>query len=224
MTFSICARDGDRHGVGVATKAIAVGSTAPFVSRYGAVCTQAMTNTPLGVNTIRALENDETIDVAINRLLECDEHASARQIHGVDAQGNQRGVTGEDCVPWAGQVIGEDYTIAGNMLEGESVLESMETAFLEQNDLSLDQRILKALRAGSDAGGDKRREHPQSSALCVFAPQEPRLAHDLRVDEHEDAITELERVHALATEVGAEWVTQYPQANIQRHPKPSESE
>lgn len=218
MTFSICASVDGRHGVAVATKAIGVGSTAPFVCRRGAVCTQAMTRTPLGVRTVRALENGARIDERVSSLLEADPHASHRQIHGVDGDGGSVTWTGSDCEPVASHLEGDGYTIAGNMLEGADVLETMATEFEALDESSLDDRLLAALRAGETAGGDKRGPHAQSAALRVFDPDDPHLAHDLRVDEHAEAVSELARIHDLATTVGSEWAKAYPKTDLQRHP------
>ncbi|MFP8958616.1 DUF1028 domain-containing protein [Natrialbaceae archaeon A-CW3] len=219
MTFSICATVDGRHGVAVATKAIAVGSTAPFVCRAGAVCTQAMTSTPLGVRTIRALEAGDAIDATVEELLADDPHAAVRQIHGVGADGTTVAVTGAECVSTAGERVGREYTVAGNMLVGEDVLGAMADRFETTVGRPLEERLLVALEAGANAGGDKRGDHPQSAALCVFDPEEPHLCHDLRVDEHESAVTELARVHELARTVGSEWAEEYPRADLQRHPE-----
>ncbi|WP_312908390.1 DUF1028 domain-containing protein [Natronosalvus caseinilyticus] len=219
MTFSICATVDGRHGVVVATKAIAVGSTAPFVCRRGAVCTQATTSTPLGVRAIRALEAGTPVEYAVESQLADDPHATVRQVHGVDAGGDTVAVTGSECVPVAGDLEGEGYTVAGNMLGSADVLATVADAFEASSGSPLDRRLLDALRAGEDAGGDKRGEHAQSAALCVFDPDEPRLAHDLRVDEHDDAIAELERIHDLATTAGNEWEEAYSRADVQRYPE-----
>lgn len=219
MTFSICATVEGRHGVAIATKAIGVGGTAPFVSRDGAVCTQATTNTPLGVRTLRALANGSPIDETVRSLLADDPHAPVRQVHGVDGEETTVAVTGDDCVTWAGDRRGAGYTVAGNMLAGEEVLEAVARGFEATDDLTLDERLLLALRAGEDAGGDKRRERVQSAALRVFDPETPRLEHDLRVDEHDDAVGELERLHEAASTVGEEWAGRFPDVNLQRHPE-----
>ncbi|SIR56544.1 DUF1028 domain-containing protein [Natronorubrum thiooxidans] len=219
MTFSLCATVDGRHGAAIATKAIGVGSTAPFVCRYGAVCTQAMTNTPIGVQTTHRLADGDSVDDAVAALLEADPDAPLRQVHGVDHTGTTVAKTGDACEEWAGDREGEGYTVAGNMLVGEGVLEAVVDAFEDNADRSLDERLLVALRAGEDAGGDKRRDHAQSAALSVFDPDEPRLEHDLRVDEHDDAVAELGRLHEVATTTGADWAERFPAVDLQRHPE-----
>lgn len=219
MTFSICATVDGCHGVAVATKAIAVGSTAPFVCREGAICTQATTNTPLGVRTTRRLAVGEPVDEAVEALLESDSDREKRQVHGVDGSGTTVAVTGAECVPWAGHREGDGYTVAGNMLADETVLEAAAEAFEANAERPLANRLLAALRAGEDAGGDKRGDHAQSAALSVFDPDVARLEHDLRVDDHHDAVTELERVFEAARTQGREWHDRYPAVDLRRHPR-----
>ncbi|EMA67656.1 hypothetical protein C461_08014 [Halorubrum aidingense JCM 13560] len=220
MTFSICASVDGRHGAAIATKAIAVGSTAPFVCRDGAVCTQAMTKTPIGVRATDRMARGASVDEAVSALLAADEHADQRQVHGIDGAGETVTHTGSDCESFAGDAAAETHTVAGNMLSGPAVLEAMTDAFAAAGDRPLDRRLLAALRAGEDAGGDKRGPNAQSAALVVFDPETPRIEHDLRVDEHTDAVTELERVHDAAATAGADWAAEYPNLDLQRFPPP----
>lgn len=218
MTFSICASVNGRHGVAVATHAIGVGSTAPFVCRRGAVCTQAMTSTPLGVRTICRLADGEHVDDAVSSLIEADPHATHRQIHGVDADGTTVARTGSACEDVAEDFEGDRYTIAGNMLEDADVIEAMAAAFEAKSEVDLDERLIAVLQAGDAAGGDKRGANAMSAAVTVFDSEDPHLAHDVRVDEHEDAVAELTRIHEVAKRVGSEWAKEYPKADLQRHP------
>ncbi|NGM70525.1 DUF1028 domain-containing protein [Natronolimnobius sp. AArcel1] len=218
MTYSICATDGENHGVAIATKAIGVGSTAPFLSRNGVVATQSMVNTPIGVKSTRLLDQECSIDNAVETLLEKDDDASHRQVHGVDQWGNSVVFSGNDCVDWFGHIDGETYTVAGNMLAGPEVVEKMSEVFERDSELSLDERLLAALRAGEEAGGDKRRDTAQSCAIKVYDPDTPSLHHDIRVDEHDDAIRELHRIHERAKVESDDWVDKYPEVELQRWP------
>lgn len=219
MTFSICATVDGQHGTAIASYAVAVGSTAAHVCRAGAVCTQATTSTPLGIRTTRALEQGVPADDTVETQIASADRASVRQLHGVDETGVRGAHTGSDCVSWAGHRFGDGCTVAGNMLEGPDVLEAMIDVFESTPELSLDVRLCRALRAGEDAGGDKRGETARSSALAVFDPDAPRLHHDLRVDEHDDAVTELERIHDLIRDEGETLVREYPGFDPQRNPE-----
>ena len=221
MTFSICATDGKVHGAAVATKSLTVGSLVPFVSKNGAVCTQSFVSVPLGVKTSRLLDNDSSIDHAIETLLDKDLDPSRRQIHGVDTWGNSHIHSGNNCSGWFGGIDKKKYTIAGNMLTGEKVIQEMAKAFESSDeDEPMENRLMKTIRAGEDAGGDKRRETAQSAALKIYHPKNPKIQHDLRVDEHDKAVSELERILDEAVKAQKEAEEEYQNLDIkfQRYP------
>jgi len=209
MTFSLCVRaetpDGPAFGVGVATDAPAVGALAPYVSHEGAVSTQSFVNVRLGRRGVELLD-DLAVSDALSGVLARDDHRSLRQLHGVDARGDTYAFTGEDCEPWTGHVVRDDegVTAAGNMLaNGETLDDAVET-FLDAADgasndpvpdADLVPRLVDALAAGRDAGGDGRGH--TSAAVKVKAPKTTAY-HDLRVDEHETPIDELRRVYEAA--------------------------
>lgn len=197
-TFSIAARCPQERsfGVAVATARPNVGSLVPFVHLKGAIATQARVNTDLGRKGLSLLAQGVEINVALRALLEGDPDRHLRQLHGVDTQ-DRFAFTGEACVQWAGHLIGEHHTVAGNMLVGPQVLEAMAEAFETNSDLELSERLLRALEAGQKMGGDKRGK--QSAALLVASP-EPRFYHNLRVDDHPDPVKELGRLYDLVVE------------------------
>jgi len=196
-TFSIAARDavtGDT-GVAVATARPAVGALVPWVSRRGAIATQARVNTDLGRQGLALVEAGVPVGVALAGLLEGDADREIRQVHGVDSQG-AFAHTGARCVEWCGhRIAGDGVTVAGNMLAGEGVVKGMVEAFLAHEGAELAARLLAALEAGQAAGGDKRGK--QSAAILV-ASERPRGYHNLRVDDHADPVAELRRVYGVA--------------------------
>jgi uncharacterized Ntn-hydrolase superfamily protein len=196
-TFSIAARDpltGD-FGVAVSTARPNVGSLVPFVSRRGAIATQARVNTELGRQGLALLDQGVPVHVALRALLETDPDRELRQVHGVDRE-HRFCHTGVHCVAWCGHLEGAHFTVAGNMLAGPGVTEAMADAFRasQEDKGTLAAGLLRALEAGQAAGGDKRGR--QSAALLV-ASQEPRMYHNLRVDDHADPVAELRRIFAL---------------------------
>ena len=194
-TFSIAARSPEEgsFGVAVSTARPCVGTLVPFVSLRGAIATQARVNTDLGRLGLALLAAEIGIEMALNTLLEADGDRQVRQLHGVDGE-RTFAFTGQECVEWAGHLIGTDYTIAGNMLAGSQVIEAMAAAFEESYSLELSERLVKALEAGQQAGGDKRGK--QSAALLVASP-DPRGYHNLRVDDHAEPVAELRRIYNL---------------------------
>src|SRR3989454_8909033 len=194
-TFSIAARDRETgaFGVAVATARPNVGSLVPWVSARGAIATQARVNTELGRQGLALLAQGGPVDVALSALLRKDGDREIRQVHGLDAE-RAFCHTGAHCVPWCGHQAGQGFTIAGNMLVGPEVLAAMERAFQASDGArrDLSERLLMALEAGQAAGGDKRGK--QSAALLVAAGRDPRMYHNLRVDDHADPVAELRRI------------------------------
>jgi len=204
MTFSIVARstDGESWGVAVASKFLAVGSAVPAaVAGVGAIATQADANVAYKGQALAHLDEGATASIALQRLLEEDEGRDHRQVGIVDSDGGSASHTGHACLDWAGSVTGPDntaYAIQGNILAGEFVVTAMQDAFeATDHDEPLARRLLAALAAGDDAGGDRRGR--QSAALLVvregagYAGGDD-IAVDLRVDDHPDPVTELARL------------------------------
>jgi uncharacterized Ntn-hydrolase superfamily protein len=202
MTFSIVARsdDGESWGVAVASKFLAVGSVVPAaVADVGAIATQAWANVAYKGQALSLLDEGATAQVALQRLLEEDDGREHRQVGLVDGEGGAASHTGSACLPWAGGRTGDGYAVQGNILTGEEVVLAMEAAWHDVSDpgVTLARRLLAALRAGDDAGGDSRGR--QSAALFVVsegAGYDGRddVAVDLRVDDHADPCAELERL------------------------------
>ena len=204
MTFSIVARsaDGESWGVAVASKFLAVGSAVPAaVAGVGAIATQAHANVAYKGLALAHMDEGATASVALQRLLDEDDGRDQRQVGIVDVEGGAVTYTGQGCLDWAGGDIGDGFAIQGNILAGPHVIEAMRQAW-EASDPSdrLARRLLAALRAGDQAGGDRRGR--QSAALLVvkegagYAGLDD-VDTDLRVDDHEDPCTELERLLTL---------------------------
>jgi uncharacterized Ntn-hydrolase superfamily protein len=115
----------------------------------------------------------------------------------IDAQGRGIAHTGGDCVDWAGHVVGESFSVAGNMLAGPQVVQATAEAFAGARGRALAERFLIALEAGEAVGGDKRGR--QSAALRVHTT-EPWPALDIRVDDHADPLPELRRLYMVSQE------------------------
>jgi len=202
MTFSIVARDPatDAVGVAVQSKFISVGSVVPFAAAdAGAVATQSFANVAYGPDGLDLLRDGHTASEAIDELVEADAESASRQVGIVGQDGSVAAFTGEECLDVAGDVQGENYSVQGNILKNEETLSAMADAF-ETSDGGLPERLLAALFAGDEAGGDSRGK--QSAALYVAKPEGGYDGRndrwiDVRVDDHEEPIAELERVFKL---------------------------
>lgn len=204
MTFSIVARseDGESWGVAVASKFLAVGSVVPAVAAgVGAIATQSAANTSYKASALTHLREGATAAETLHRLIDADEGRDDRQLGIVDREGRAATFTGATCLDWAGGVTGDGYAIQGNVLEGEEVVAAMESAFVATDaSAPLAERLMIALRAGDEAGGDARGR--QSAALLVAKDDAGFMGFDdieveLRVEDHADPITELDRLLEL---------------------------
>jgi uncharacterized Ntn-hydrolase superfamily protein len=166
-TFSIVARDpanGDL-GVAVQSKFPNVRAVVPFAKAgVGAVATQSFVNTDFGTKGLRLLELGATPQEAVGIVGRDDAGLEQRQVGIVDARGRSATFTGKECFAWAGGRTGPDYAIQGNILVSEQTVAAMEKAFLATKG-PLADRLLAAIKAGADAGGDRRGR--QSAALLV---------------------------------------------------------
>ncbi len=201
-TFSIVAHDPGRGewGVAVQSKFLSVGSVVPWAEAgTGAVATQAWANVGFGPGGLALLREGASAPEVVDRLVASDPRRDHRQVAVVDARGGSAAWTGRLCFRWAGHRTGPGYACAGNILTGEEVVAAMERAFLDSSG-PLAERLVGALRAGQEAGGDSRGQ--QSAALLVvragggYGGYTDR-AVDLRVDDHPAPIAELERLLRL---------------------------
>lgn len=202
MTFSIVALDPKTKtlGVSVSTAVPAVGSVVPHVEvGVGAIATQAQTNVLYGIEGLKLLKAGLTPQTALKTMLQKDIDKEKRQVIIIDAQGRTAAFTGRENVEWKGHMIGKNCAAAGNILTESHVIKAMIETF-EATKGKLAERLLKALEAGQEAGGDKRGR--MSAALLVAGEQwisETRPVLDLRVDAHQDPVKELRRIYTVST-------------------------
>jgi uncharacterized Ntn-hydrolase superfamily protein len=201
-TFSIVARDPEQDALGIAvqSKFVSVGSVVPFAAAdAGAIATQSYANVAYGPDGLELLRDGHSADDVVEQLIEDDEEAELRQVGVVGQDGSVAAFTGEECFDHASDRQGEHYTVQGNILENRETIDAMADTF-EETEGGLPERLIAALHAGNEAGGDQRGE--QSAALYVVKPEGGYDGRndrwiDVRVDDHETPIDELERVFRL---------------------------
>jgi uncharacterized Ntn-hydrolase superfamily protein len=203
-TFSIAAFDPETDSLGVAvqSKFLAVGSVVPWArAGDGAVATQAMANFNYGPRGLDLMAEGRSAEETVEAMTSADEGRDHRQLGVVDARGRAATYTGSECFDWAGGVTGEHYAAQGNILVGRETVDAMAKTY-EETEGDLAARLLAALDAGQEAGGDSRGR--QSAALLVvregggYGGDNDRVI-DLRVDDHPDPIRELVRIRDLHT-------------------------
>jgi uncharacterized Ntn-hydrolase superfamily protein len=203
-TFSIVAfdpRTGDL-GVAVASRVFGVGNHVPWAEAgVGAVATQAAMNGGYGPRGLELLRQGLSAQQVLDRLLAEDkfDRLEGRQVAIVDGKGNVAVHTGPAASEWKGHIKGATYSVQGNILAGAHVAEAMARAF-ENSKGELAERLYAALKAGDDAGGD-RRGRQSASILVVRKGGGSSLNNDrlcyINVDDNPDPLLELGRLVPL---------------------------
>lgn len=208
MTYSIVARDADTGELGVAVQShwFSVGSVVTWArAGIGAVATQSIAEPAYGPRLLDRMAAGETPAAALDAELASDGGARFRQVAVVDRAGSVAGHSGDGCVGHAGRVAGDGFSAQANLMASARVWPAMGEAF-EGATGPLSRRLLAALIAGEDAGGDVRGR--QSAALLIVPGEGEGWERvlELRVEDHPEPLVELERLldvgdaYALATE------------------------
>lgn len=202
-TFSIVARDPatGELGVAVQSRAFRAGAIVSYAKAgVGAIATQAAANQTYGPRGLELLELGLSPDEVVEHLTGSDPGRDRRQLAVIDAQGRVRAYTGSGTSAWAGHIEGQNYSVQGNILAGEAVVQAMAAAF-ESSRGALALRLMDALDAGEAAGGDARGK--QAGGVLVVKPigDSGRTTDrwvDVRVDDHPEPFRELRRLVNMA--------------------------
>jgi uncharacterized Ntn-hydrolase superfamily protein len=190
-TFSILAISADSRlmGVAVASGSTTVGDRVPHAKPgVGVLATQAFTNVDYGMKGLQLLTNGLLPREALDRLLMTDSRRELRQVAIMDFKRRRAIFTGAKVPYWCGEATGEDYVVIGNLLAGKDVVTRIAEEF-ERTSGDLALRMVRALEAGSESGGDRRGE--RSAALVAVCLEKVEV--NIKVHKHECPIKELTR-------------------------------
>ena len=202
MTYSIVARDPGtgRFGVAVQSHYLGVGATVPWLEAgVGAIATQASVNVSFGPMGLEMLRAGQAADAVVAALVAGDEQAHIRQLGIVDSQGRAAAHTGADCIPACGHLVGDGFTVQGNLLERSSCWPAMAAAYESAlaEEAPFVERLLRAMEAAEAEGGDVRGRQ-SASIMVVRADLQPAVWRgrlmDLRIEDHADPVPELRRI------------------------------
>lgn len=199
-TFSIVAHDTvtGEMAVGVQSHWFSVGSMVSWgKAGVGVVATQSFVNPAYGPEGLELMASGVPAEQALTQLVEKDKGRAFRQVAFLDANGNVSAFTGEKCVEVAEDLQGKNFSVQANMMLNDKVVPAMAEAFVRYSDYPLAERVVEALKAAQEAGGDIRGK--QSAALVVVGPERTENSWedkkiDLRVDDHKNPIQELSRL------------------------------
>lgn len=194
MTFSLlgrCARTG-QFGAAVTTSSIAVGTRVPFLAAgIGGVLTQHRTDPRLGPRGLDLLRSGCSATEAVAALAASTPHHRWRQIAVMDRTGATAHFDGANVKPARSVAHGADVVALGNILAHDGVAPAMAKAFLAAPDLPLAERLLRALEAGEDAGG----EHGDVTCACLLVVDRESFPYvDLRIDKDPAPLNALRRL------------------------------
>ena len=195
-TYSLIARDAASGELGVAVQShwFSVGSIVAWArAGVGAVATQSVAERAYGPRLLDRLAAGEAPPDALAVELEADELADVRQVAVVDVHGRVAFHTGDGCIPEAGHVAGDGFSAQANLMASAEVWPAIATAYRGAEG-PLASRLLAALEAGEEAGGDVRGK--QSAALLVVPARGEAWSTvvELRVEDAVDPLPELRRL------------------------------
>ena len=198
-TYSVVARDPQTGDMGVAVQShwFSVGSVVTWAEAgVGAVATQSLVDVTYGPLALELLRAGRTAEQTLAALTTADPHPEIRQVAIIDAKGSVAAHTGDKCIPDAGHVVGENFSVQANLMLNDRVWPAMKEAY-ENTKGDLAERMLAALDAAQSVGGDIRGK--QSAAILIVKGESTGRpwadkVMDLRVEDHAEPLHELRRL------------------------------
>ncbi|MGH2963272.1 MAG: DUF1028 domain-containing protein [Microbacterium sp.] len=201
-TYSIVACDlqSREWGVAVASKFLAIGALSAWAEpEVGAIATQGWIRAAYGEEGLELLRNGYSAQDTVQRLVNADDGRDQRQVGVVDRSGGAASHTGARCLAAAHSRLGEGYAAQGNLLATSEAIDAMAETFESTADRPFPMRLLECVDAAQAKGGDRRGQ--QAASLRVVRQGggygEANVSVDLRVDDHEQPLTELRRLYDL---------------------------
>lgn len=177
-TWSIVAVDRSTGEIGIvgASCTFDVQGIASVVPGKGAIVVQAASDYFARMKGVALMEKDATPNEIVSALYD-EKFKPERQQYGVVIL-NKETIpmvhSGTSIKGWNGSKIDKDFAVLGNILVSEVVVRNAFDTFNKNRDSSLSERLMLALTAGAQAGGDKRcgSQHARSAFLSVYDPKD----------------------------------------------------
>ena len=190
MTLSIAAWDETtgQFGAAISSSSISVASRClHWRPGVGIALSQNITDPRLGQRMLSLLGEGESVEDAISSTVKSTPYAQYRQLALVGSDGSTGLFTGDNVLGCFASAQGEHCVAAGNLLDNEGVPEAMIDSF-ENSSATFGKRVLDALKAGVDAGGEAGPLH--SAGLLIGGDVSWPLA-ELRIDWDDDPIAKM---------------------------------
>ena len=187
MTFSIagrCSRTG-MLGIAVSSSSPAVAARCAHArAGVGVVSTQNVTDPSLGPRGLDLMASGRSARSALDEIVQTADHIEHRQLVVISgADGRTATFSGARTLGTHATSEGIDVAAAGNLLKSDQVPAAMVEAFAARSEDHLGDRLLAAMRAALDAGGE---EGPVHSIGMLIVDRVSWPVVDLRIDWTED--------------------------------------
>lgn len=182
MTFSLvarCIRTG-RFGMVISSSSPAVAARCAHArAGVGVVASQNVTNPALGPAVLDRLESGMDAKRALADALADERFPDYRQVLALGATGPAAIHSGARALGVWAEARGQDCAAGGNLLSHAGVPAAMVAGFEARKDAALGDRLVAALVAGRDAGGEAG---PVHSAGLLIVDRQPWPWAELRID------------------------------------------
>ena len=181
-TWSIIAVDRNTGEIGMAGASCTfnVDGIGSIIPGKGAIIVQAASNYYARMRGVELMENNADIASILEAMLHPDFEPERQQYAVISIDGNSapQVYSGTEIKGWSGFVTGKDYSVQGNILVGQEVLQKAVDAFERLKDKPLGERLMAALKAGELAGGDSRcgNQYARSAFIAVFKPGDSTIS------------------------------------------------
>lgn len=177
-TWSIIAVDRKTGEIGIvgASCTFDVSGIASIEPGIGAIVVQAASNYYARMRGVTLMENNASAQEILNAMMVKDFEPERQQYGVILLQEGSKPLvySGSEIKDWNGQMAGDDFAVMGNILVGEQVVKKAYEAFDQNRDKSLAERLMMALKAGEEAGGDSRcgTQYARSAFIMVYNPED----------------------------------------------------
>lgn len=199
-TYSIVAFDPETGEMGVAVQShwFSVGTIVSWgEAGVGVIATQSFVNPSFGSRGLEMLKEGKTPQEVVDELLASDDGREVRQLAVLDKNGKAASCTGKNCIQFAGNIVGENFSVQANLMASDKVWPEMAKAFKNSKGKKLADRMLIAMEVAQAVGGDIRGK--QSAALLVVRQTptgnlwEDRVI-DIQIADNPEPLKELGRI------------------------------
>ena len=182
MTFSILVYDPltESYGGASATGNICLGGWVLRGNPLSGISASqgAEPSTLWGENILNYTKGGLDAKSAIKKTIKDDLGKERRQLSVIDKEGKVGVFSGKENSSITDQLVSKNIVLSGNILSNKNILSSMMDKYLKSKNKNLVDRLYNTLKAGNEAGGDRRGIF--SASILIVCRDFPPIS--LRVD------------------------------------------